>query len=154
MTDEVPDLCANLKDSLRSTRRAVPEAQDDDLRLREWATSLADPHFCLSVPEEAKRVIRALLAALDRVEADRDEWASVGGEHDIARRAAEAEHDGALSTIQQVRDLHAPVEALNVRYNRRQKVCAACGTDDGNWQLWPCPTVRLLPDAATQHEGS
>ncbi|QMU22058.1 hypothetical protein [Gordonia rubripertincta] len=59
-------------------------------------------------------------------------------------RSVMTARDAANATIQQVRELHEPIEALNVRSNQRQKVCAACGTDDGNWQLWPCPTVRLL----------
>ena len=48
------------------------------------------------------------------------------------------------------RALHHPVEALNTRYGRRQQVCAGCGTDDGNWMVWPCPTTRAL----TKAEGS
>lgn len=48
------------------------------------------------------------------------------------------------AALERVRAIHQPLEALNVRHGRRQKVCTGCGTDDGNWQLWPCPTVRAL----------
>ena len=58
-------------------------------------------------------------------------------------REAEALNDAA-------RAVHHPVEALNTRYGRRQQVCAGCGTDDGNWMVWPCPTTRAL----TKAEGS
>ncbi|MFC4128893.1 hypothetical protein [Nocardia rhizosphaerae] len=45
-----------------------------------------------------------------------------------------------------VREVHQPVEALNVRYpgGRPTQVCSGCGTDDGNWQTYPCPTIRAL----------
>lgn len=48
-----------------------------------------------------------------------------------------------------VREIHAPVEALNVAPRKPvvTKVCAGCGTDDGNWQHWPCPTVRAVDRA-------
>jgi hypothetical protein len=29
-------------------------------------------------------------------------------------------------------------------HERLVKVCSGCGTDDGNWQRWPCPTIRAL----------
>lgn len=47
-----------------------------------------------------------------------------------------------------VRQVHEPIEALNVRYpgGRRTEVCTGCGTDDGNWQTYPCPTIRALND--------
>lgn len=58
------------------------------------------------------------------------------------RRAEEAE-----GKLAQVRAVHEPFDALNVRYGHVQKVCAGCGTDDGNWQVWPCPTIRAIGEA-------
>lgn len=46
-----------------------------------------------------------------------------------------------------VREIHQPIEALNVRYGQKQQVCTGCGTDDGNWQLYPCPTIRAVARA-------
>lgn len=46
-----------------------------------------------------------------------------------------------------VREVHQPIEALNMRHHPRgqlTRVCSGCGTDDGNWQTWPCPTIRAL----------
>ena len=49
-----------------------------------------------------------------------------------------------LAAIRAVEAVHEPIDALNVRSNRVQKVCTGCGTDDGNWQTWPCPTIRAI----------
>lgn len=46
--------------------------------------------------------------------------------------------------LNRVREVHEPIEALNVRYNQLTRVCSGCGTDDGNWQIYPCPTIRAL----------
>ena len=53
----------------------------------------------------------------------------------------------AYAAIARVRAVHVPIEALNVRANVEQKVCTGCGTDDGNWQTWPCPTERAITEA-------
>jgi len=58
----------------------------------------------------------------------------------VAARETQARDDIAA----RVRKVHEPVEALNVRYGHTQKVCTGCGTDAGNWQVWPCPTVRAI----------
>ena len=62
---------------------------------------------------------------------------------------AKAEHFAeearkASAALDRVRAIHEPIEALNVRYGHKQKVCTGCGTDDGNWQVWPCPTIRAI----------
>lgn len=51
--------------------------------------------------------------------------------------------------VDAVRKIHGPIDALNTRYpgGRMTQVCTGCGTDDGNWQTWPCPTIRAV-DAA------
>lgn len=46
-----------------------------------------------------------------------------------------------------VREIHQPIEALNVRYGQKQQVCTGCGADDGNWQIYPCPTIRAVERA-------
>ena len=63
-----------------------------------------------------------------------------GGEKEIAELKAQ---------LNRVREVHQPVEALNFRHNPRgqlAQVCSGCGTDDGNWQLYPCPTIRALKE--------
>lgn len=57
-----------------------------------------------------------------------------------------AEVERLRGIVDRVREVHAPIDALNTRYNQVQKVCTGCGTDDGNWQNWPCPTIRALED--------
>ncbi|MCC3333563.1 hypothetical protein [Nocardia abscessus] len=53
-----------------------------------------------------------------------------------------------------VRKVHEPIEALNVRYpgGRLTQVCSGCGTDAGNWQMYPCPTIRALDRPSTAAE--
>lgn len=48
--------------------------------------------------------------------------------------------------VERVREVHEPIDALlnPGRHERVVKVCIGCGTDDGNWQRWPCPTIRAL----------
>lgn len=52
----------------------------------------------------------------------------------------------AEAKVERVREVHEPIDAmLNPgRHERVVKVCTGCGTDDGNWQRWPCPTIRAL----------
>lgn len=52
--------------------------------------------------------------------------------------------------VERVREVHEPIDAmLNPgRHERVVKVCTGCGTDDGNWQRWPCPTIRALGEEA------
>ena len=55
----------------------------------------------------------------------------------------------ALDALQAVLEVHAPIDALNTQYTngRIPHVCTGCGTDDGRWNYWPCPTVRAITDA-------
>lgn len=48
--------------------------------------------------------------------------------------------------IDRVRQVHDPIDAMNLRYpgGRLTSVCTGCGTDNGNWQVYPCPTIRAL----------
>jgi len=54
-----------------------------------------------------------------------------------------------LGALDKVLAVHEPVDALMNpgRHERVVKVCTGCGTDDGNWQRWPCPTVRAVTAA-------
>ena len=49
----------------------------------------------------------------------------------------------AVTTAQKV---HEPIDAMMYTgpQQRIVKVCTGCGTDDGNWQRWPCPTINAL----------
>lgn len=57
------------------------------------------------------------------------------------KNAADANHriDAALA-------LHQPIDALDMGRKNAHKVqvCTGCGQDDGNWNRWPCATVRAL----------
>jgi hypothetical protein len=54
--------------------------------------------------------------------------------------------EGAKSVVDRVDAIHQPVDAMNYHGGtpRRAQVCSGCGTDDGNWQQYPCPTIRAL----------
>jgi hypothetical protein len=52
----------------------------------------------------------------------------------------------AEAAIARVREIHQPVDALNVAIGKVQQVCTGCGKDDGNWETWPCPTIRALEE--------
>ena len=58
-----------------------------------------------------------------------------------------AELDRLNATIGRVRDIHAPIDALDFGVNprgNRTKVCIGCGQDNGNWNYWPCDTICAL----------
>lgn len=49
--------------------------------------------------------------------------------------------------VQRAKDVHQPIDAIHETRGEMQ-VCAGCGTDNGNWQRWPCPTIRALGGGA------
>jgi hypothetical protein len=55
----------------------------------------------------------------------------------------------AEAAVAAVRKVHEPIDALDcgVATPSITQVCTGCGTDDGNWQIWPCPTIRALERA-------
>ena len=58
--------------------------------------------------------------------------------------------------LKPIRELHAPIDAADYSggpFRGVTQVCIACGTDDGNWQRHPCPTVRLLDQIETDSKG-
>lgn len=54
-----------------------------------------------------------------------------------------------VEAVDAVMVVHQPMDALMNpgRYERIVKVCTGCGTDDGNWQRYPCPTVNAINSA-------
>ena len=52
-----------------------------------------------------------------------------------------------IAALEGVLEVHRPIDALNIRVNKIAQVCLGCGTDDGNWQQYPCPTVRAVAEA-------
>ena len=56
----------------------------------------------------------------------------------------------AEAKLSRVTAVHTPTNALmNPGRNERVvEVCTGCGTDDGNWQIYPCPTIRALDRGA------
>jgi hypothetical protein len=55
----------------------------------------------------------------------------------------------AHDALARVEALHQPVDAAMYAGNgvHKVKVCTGCGTDDGNWQRWPCPTRAAVTAA-------
>lgn len=54
-----------------------------------------------------------------------------------------------LAAVDAVEAIHTPIDAVMNpgRHERIVKVCTGCGTDDGNWQRYPCPTITALATA-------
>lgn len=70
-------------------------------------------------------------------------------EQSLEDAKAQTAHDArvartAENALEAVRDVHQPLDALHTNTNRVRQVCTGCGTDDGNWQVWPCPTIRAI----------
>lgn len=58
-----------------------------------------------------------------------------------------------LSALDAVAALHQPLDALMYAGRSQQhklQVCTGCGQDDGNWNQWPCPTVRAITNALSE----
>jgi hypothetical protein len=60
------------------------------------------------------------------------------------------------AVLKPIRELHAPIDAADYSggpFRGVTQVCIACGTDDGNWQRHPCPTVRLCDEVEAAAKG-
>lgn len=55
-------------------------------------------------------------------------------------------HAALAAALERVRKVHEPIDAVHYagRSQTLRQVCTGCGTDDGNWQVWPCPTIRAM----------
>lgn len=60
----------------------------------------------------------------------------------------------ASAAIERVRQIHQPLAAVMFAGGHQypRQVCTGCGTDDGNWQTWPCPTIHALSEPTTTKE--
>lgn len=53
-----------------------------------------------------------------------------------------------LDALEAVLAVHRPIPAVNEAAPRQlTNVCRGCGTDAGNWERWPCPTIRAIETA-------
>lgn len=61
-----------------------------------------------------------------------------------------------LAAVRAVVRVHEPIGAVQYAGSRQipRPVCTGCGTDDGNWQLWPCPTIRAVSSALADEASS
>ena len=65
---------------------------------------------------------------------------------DLAALVAEVER--LRGQIDAAKALHKPLDALNTNSNHIGQVCLGCGQDNGNWNEYPCPTMRALDGEA------
>lgn len=81
----------------------------------------------------------------ERKAAEFDRWLA---KHDasIEPTGLLAEVDRLQAALDRVREVHQPIDAAAISYHpyRSCQVCIGCGQDDGNWQQWPCPTIRAI----------
>jgi hypothetical protein len=69
--------------------------------------------------------------------------------------AAPTEVARLIGAVEAVLAAHQPTDAVMYtgRQQRMVKVCTGCGTDDGNWQRYPCPTVAAVENALNPKEA-
>lgn len=94
-------------------------------------------------------VVAAVMAVADAEQAgleDRVDALCSEVEGHLSGLAKDARVRALDAAIRRVREIHEPIDAMNYggRVPRQTRVCTGCGTDNGNWQQWPCPTVRAL----------
>jgi len=100
----------------------VVQATNPETGEHKFIATTGDPHYDGTVEDaELTAAARTLLPALAKALAD-------------------------------VLDVHAPTKALMNpgRHERLVEVCIGCGTDDGNWQVHPCPTRRAITAALSE----
>ena len=122
-------------------QRRIEQAATDGPWMSEWDTS--DEWWIIhGQPNPAKgddRMVCPEVATLNH----REDW-TADVDFITDTRTAMPKMRAALEAVLA---LHEPLDALNVRYNRIQRVCTGCGQDDGNWVIYPCPTVRAITKA-------
>jgi len=69
-----------------------------------------------------------------------------------AQRLAQLKDDNhsLVAALRAVEAVHEPVDALmytGKSQHHKVQVCTGCGQDDGNWQKWPCPSIRAIREA-------
>lgn len=118
--------------------------------LRERAEHAAKYDTHLVVPA---REIKQLLDDRDQAQARIDHLREQHGTAVREKDEWEANAEQAEGVVVRVRAVHAPIDAVHEPTGRHRQVCTGCGTDAGNWQPWPCPTVRALDAAAALAEN-
>ena len=56
----------------------------------------------------------------------------------------------AIAALRAAMEVHGALDAAQYvgrGKSIRRQVCTGCGTDDGNWAIWPCATVRAIAAA-------
>ena len=81
--------------------------------------------------------------------AARNAWQKAAQDARAEMADLRTENDRLRAVIAEVEKVHEPIDALmySGANSRVVKVCTGCGTDDGNWQRYPCPTIRALRGA-------
>lgn len=77
---------------------------------------------------------------------ERLDYAIQHGSSDALHVRAVMDLKATHAAIAGVVQIHEATDALmySGKNQRIVKVCTGCGTDDGNWQRWPCPTIKAL----------
>lgn len=119
----------------------------------EWEFERVAPHPLMPIPAEARARVAELTAELDESRGDAGRAHGQAGAllaRVVELQAQVTARDARVAELEaqrdRVRQLHQPIEAVNMRHpgGRLTRVCSGCGTDDGNWQPYPCPTIRAL----------
>lgn len=127
-----------------ATRREIEQSATDGPWMSEWDTS--DEWWTIhGQPNPTKGDERMVCPEVATLQHSEDWTADVDFITDTRTSLPLA-----LDALDAVLDVHQPVDALDVAGRPGQQltqVCTGCGTDDGNWQRWPCPTVLAIEEA-------
>jgi hypothetical protein len=85
------------------------------------------------------------MSALDGIKAR----AKAYTEHGTPGLHAPQDRAKLLAAVTAVAEVHQWMDAVMYSgpQQRMVRVCTGCGTDDGNWQRWPCATVAAITRA-------
>ena len=69
---------------------------------------------------------------------------------DLVRQVTTASTGQLVDAIIDTIRVHEPINAIDYGVQPRHKltqVCVGCGQDNGDWNYWPCPTIRAIREA-------
>lgn len=135
------------------TRKLTPDQLDEIVAAAEDATP--GPWEVIPATFEEGRRIKTPAYELMAVDIDAPYLDRADAEHvammdPATTLALVAEVRELRAKVERVREVHEPIDAIMNpgRHELVVKVCIGCGTDDGNWQRYPCPTIRALGEGA------
>jgi hypothetical protein len=105
---------------------------------------LSDVDACALAEHVATVVLAAGRTSIPRVAADLTGYEAKASHMAEEARLAHAALARPCATVHQPARRSAALMCTPSGGQYMRKVCTGCGTDNGNWQVWPCPTIRAI----------